>query len=299
MSSREAQMLAWHPTKRQLLIVTNLGDAPQIHLVEAPGRGPKPITSLPPPGVRRLPFVSVSFDPADPNTFVFPGGQTGAQSLYRYDMTKGQTSLVADTKSRYPPVWSRQGGWLAYDSTERNGKDRDLYVMQPSEPKSARRVAEVTGAWAPEDWSPDGSRLLASELVSNFETYIWLINVKTGQRKALTPREGEAAAWSDPRFSADGRQVYALNDKDDGARVWRCDLATGAWTPVTSDRDRVDATTVRLASSCPPTADDRYAGRSRLHQHGAGDRSRHDEAASAAAASGRCDLATALAAGLP
>ena len=37
---REAQLLAWHPTKRQVLITTAFGDVPQIHMVAGPGHGP-------------------------------------------------------------------------------------------------------------------------------------------------------------------------------------------------------------------------------------------------------------------
>ena len=43
---------------------------------------------------------------------------------------------------RYPAIWARAGKWLAFDSAERNGKDHDLYVVQPSDPKSKRMVAQ-------------------------------------------------------------------------------------------------------------------------------------------------------------
>jgi dipeptidyl aminopeptidase/acylaminoacyl peptidase len=240
-SFRDAQMIAWHPTKRQILITTSFGEFPQLHLVDGPGHARTQLTFLPRPGVSRL--LAGAFDPIDPDTFVFQRGQRTAQSLFRYDMKTGQVSLVADTKSRFAPVWSRQGKWLAYDSTARNGKDRDLYVMQPSDPKTARRVLEVEGSWAPQDWSPDGRSLLALELVSNFETYVWRIDVATGQKQALTPRDAEKAAWFDAQFSADGRKVYATSDRDGQFRIWQCDVATGKWTPVTPKTDRIDTTT--------------------------------------------------------
>ena len=108
-------------------------------------------------------------------------------------MTTGATTLVTDGQSRYGvPVWSRQGKWIAYDSTERNGRDHDLYVMQPADPKSARRVAELTGHWEVHDWSPDGAAVLALEQVGDAETYLWRIDVKSGERKPLDgPRPGD------------------------------------------------------------------------------------------------------------
>jgi hypothetical protein len=127
---REAQMLAWHPTKRQILITTAFGNFPQIHSVDGPGRARTQLTFYPQPGVPKL--VNTSFDPADPNTFIFQRDPAGSEatSLYRYDLASGAVSLLIDAKSSYSAVWSHQGKWIAYDSSERNGKDRDLYVVQ-------------------------------------------------------------------------------------------------------------------------------------------------------------------------
>jgi dipeptidyl aminopeptidase/acylaminoacyl peptidase len=237
---RQAQMMAWHPTKRQVLITTALGATPQLHLVEGPGRNRRQLTWYP----EGLPvFENVSFDPADGNTFVFqydPGG-TELRSLYRYDLTTGETSLVTASKTRFLHVWSRQGKWLAYDSAERDGKDRDLYVIQPADPRTKRRLAEFDGAYAAEDWSPDGTALLASENLGNSESYLWRVDVKTGEKKAITPREGGKASWSNPRFSLDGKKVYAISDRQGGDfRIWRCDVANCTWSPVTPEGMIVD-----------------------------------------------------------
>src|SRR5450759_5983876 len=112
---REAQMLGWHPTKRQILIQTSFGNYPQIHLVDGPGHARTQLTFLPQPGVSR--FVSAQFDPADGNTIVFQFDTRGGElrSLYRYDLATGETSLVTEARTHYPHVWSRQGKWLAYD----------------------------------------------------------------------------------------------------------------------------------------------------------------------------------------
>ncbi len=238
---REAQLLGWHPTKRQVLIATTFGEAPQIHLVAGPGMDRTQLTFLPGRGVSRI--VSAGFDPADPNTLLFlrdPGGTETNKSLYRYDMTTGDVSLVVEAKTRFNLVWSRQGKSLAYDSAERNGRDRDLFVIQPSDPKTKRLLAQVEGAFSVNEWAPDGNSLLAVELVSNFETYIWHIDVKTGEKGLLTPKGGEKLAWFNPRFSSDGKKVYATNDRGDKPRVFRCDLATRTWTPVTAEADGIE-----------------------------------------------------------
>jgi dipeptidyl aminopeptidase/acylaminoacyl peptidase len=238
---KDAQLIAWHPTKRQLLVTTALGSFPQIHLVDSPGKIGPALTSYPQPGIARS--VPTSFDPADPSGFIFqrdPGG-TESTSLFRYDLATGAISEVIQARGRYVAAWARQGKWLAYDSSERTGKDRELYVVQPSDPKTKRLLGEVTGSWSPQDWSPDGSTLLATEIPSNSETYIWRIDVKTGARTAVTPRDGDKYGWFNPRFSPDGKYVFAIGDRGgDMFRLWRCELATGTWTAVSADNDRLE-----------------------------------------------------------
>src|SRR5436190_21022357 len=41
---REAQLVAWNPAKRQILIQTAFGSAPQLHLVDGPGRARTQLT---------------------------------------------------------------------------------------------------------------------------------------------------------------------------------------------------------------------------------------------------------------
>lgn len=234
---RQAALTTWHPAKRQMLITTSFNanpSLPQIHLVEGPGRDRRQLTWMP----RGLPLtVGASFAPGDAGSFVFQYDSTAElRSLYRYDFATGEASLVTEARSRYVPVWSRQGGWLAYDSAERNGRDRDLYVIQPSDPKTKRRLAEFSGAWNPQDWSPDGTTLLVSELLGNSETYLWVVDVKTGEKRAITPRGAEKAGFFNARFSADGRKIYTLSDRAGGEwRIWRCDVANCTWTRVTAE----------------------------------------------------------------
>jgi dipeptidyl aminopeptidase/acylaminoacyl peptidase len=234
---REARLIAWHPTKRQILITTSFAlnpPVPQIHLVDGPGRDRHQLTWVK-NGVST--WVFAGFDPADGNTFTFMkdpgGGELG--SLYRYNIATGQVSLVTEGRIRHPPVWSRQGKWLLYDSAERNGKDRDLYVIQPADPKTKRRLTEVSGALAPFDWSPDGSKVLTLDVIANTETDLWLVDVKTGERTLLSPKEGPKTYWFSAKFSPDGKRVYAISGRDGTPRLWRCDIATATWKPVTPE----------------------------------------------------------------
>src|SRR5690349_5707777 len=138
---RSAQIQAWHPTKRQIVISTTFGATPQLHLVEGPGRDRRQLTWMGGGGVSPT-LSSPSFDPADGNTLVFAYDPAGgeARSIYRYDFTTGQSVLAVRARIRYNPIWLRTGKWLVYDSNERNLKDKDLYVVDPRDPNTKRML---------------------------------------------------------------------------------------------------------------------------------------------------------------
>lgn len=240
---RSAQLVTWHPTKRQMIINTNLGSAPQLHLVDGPGRNRHQLTWMP----RGLSAngTTATFAPGNGDSFVFTyDASAELRSLYRYTLATGEVSLIADAKTRYSPIFSRDGQWLVYDSAERNNTDRDLYVIQPTDPSTKRRLAEFAGPWSPQDWTPDGSAVIAIEVLSNSETYLWKVDVKTGAQTPITKRGGEKAGFFNARLSPDGRKLYAMSDRVSGDwRIWRCDLSNCTWTAVTPEGVSLDGPT--------------------------------------------------------
>ena len=87
---RDAQLVAWHPTKRQILINTIFGQFAQIHLVDGPGRARTQLTFLS-PGVPRAtaasPFSAASFDPSDGSTFVLRRDRASGSHIGRASAT--------------------------------------------------------------------------------------------------------------------------------------------------------------------------------------------------------------------
>ncbi len=193
------------------------------------------------------------------------GGE--AMQLFRYDLDSGRITLLTDGKSRHGvPVWSHRRGLVAFYSTRRNGKDRDLWVMDPLEPASARMIAEVDGTWDALDWSVSDKEVLAHQLIAgSTETRLWRIDVESGRRVLVTPKGGNPARWSDPataraQFSADGRAVYALSDRDsEVTRLWRGDLATGKWRPLTGEGIAIEAFSVAPVGTVVAVVADRGA----------------------------------------
>ena len=196
-------MLGWHPTRRRILISTAFGNVSQIHEVRAPGGARTQMTFFS-DGVTG----GASYERGG-RYFVFRKDTSGggeAMQLFRYDLDCSRITLLTDGKSRHGvPTWSHRRGLVAYSSTRRNGKDRDLWVMNPLETGSERIVAEVDGTWDALDWSADDKELLAQQLIAgSTETRLWRIDVDSGQRTLVTPQTGPPARWTAARFSADG-----------------------------------------------------------------------------------------------
>ncbi len=65
------------------------------------------------------------------------------------------------------------------------------------------------GGWGVAAWSPDNKKLLVVQEVSANQTYLWLADVATGEKKLLTPKQGDdEVAYSGGPFSKDGKGFY-------------------------------------------------------------------------------------------
>ena len=232
--SRAASFADWHPVNREILISTRFASTPQIHRVKSPGGARTQLTFF------NEPITAASYEPEQGRYFVFGkdvGGNEFAQ-LYRYDLADGRTTLLTDggRSQNGGVIWSTKGDRLAYGSTRRNGTDRDVYVMNPGDPKSDRRVLQVTGGgWGAVDWSPDDAKLLLVEFVSVSKSSLWVVDAASGQKTLLTDDKAPVA-YAGAEFSGDGKGVYVTTDRDsEFQRLGLIDLTTRQFTPFTSD----------------------------------------------------------------
>jgi Tol biopolymer transport system component len=238
---RYADLLDWHPTERRMLVSTAFGNVPQIHDVRGPGAALTQLTSD-----RDGVSGGAWFAPSG-KYFVFRKDTSGgaeAQQLFRFDLASGAATMLTDGKSRNgAPAFANRKGLIAYESTRRDGRNRDIFVMNPEDPASDRMLAQLEGTWEVLDWSPDDRELLVLESVSSSsETHLWRIDATTGAKTAVTTRGGRHVLWTDARFSGDGRCVYALGDMDSELqRLWRYDLAANRWEPVTGEGEVIEA----------------------------------------------------------
>jgi dipeptidyl aminopeptidase/acylaminoacyl peptidase len=236
---RSAIFTSWHPQRHEMLIATRFGNTNQAHLVRAPGGTRTQLTFYPDS------VFGGRFDPVRGDAFVFSKDVGGGEffQLYRYETADGRVTLLTDGKSRNTGAkWSRDGRFIAYGSTRRTGNDVDVYVVDPSDPKTDRRVVELSGGgWEVSDWSPDGRTLLLTDEVSVNESHLWLVDVATGQKTAVTPAGRDKVSYQNATFAPDGRSLYlTLDAGSEFQRLARLDLSTRKTDFLTGDTADVD-----------------------------------------------------------
>jgi dipeptidyl aminopeptidase/acylaminoacyl peptidase len=210
---RNSNPVDWHPTERTVLISTRFAETPQLHLVSMPGGERRQLTFF--QDAVRL----GRFHPNGGDYIVFMKDIGGGEwyQLYRLDLASGEITLLTDGKSRNSlGPWSNGGDQIAYTSTRRTGKDTDLWVMNPADPKSDRLLTKLEGGgWQPLDWSPDDKQILLLEGLSINESYLWLVDASTGEKTRFTPHDTkEKVSYGQARFSKDGKGIYVTTDKD-------------------------------------------------------------------------------------
>jgi dipeptidyl aminopeptidase/acylaminoacyl peptidase len=231
---RGASLASWNPERREMLISTRFADVPEIHLVKMPGGDRSQLTFY------ADPVTSAQFNPKQDGSFIFTKDIGGGEfyQFYRYDLASGDVTLLTDGKSRnVGMVWSRGGERIAYGSTRRDGSDVDVWVMDPGDPKSDHMLAKLDGGgWAPLDWSPDREKLLVMNELSAEESYLWLMDANSGEKKLLTAKGDVKVNYSGGHFSQDGKGIYTTTDKDsEFHRLAYVDLTTGQHTYLSSN----------------------------------------------------------------
>ncbi|HET9281335.1 MAG TPA: prolyl oligopeptidase family serine peptidase [Candidatus Angelobacter sp.] len=231
---RAAGLQDWAPVKREMLIGTRFADVPEIHLVKMPGGDRSQLTFFPDR------TSGGHFGPrGDYFTFTKDIGGGEWYQLYRYDLATGEVTLLTDGKSRNTGrAYAHNDNRFAYSSTRRTGQDNDIWIMDATNPKTDKMLLQLEGGgWGVTDWSPDNKKLLVEQGVSANESYLWLVDVASGEKKLLTPKQGnEQVAYNGGTFSKDGKGFYATTDRDsEFHRLTYFDLATVKPTYLTTD----------------------------------------------------------------
>src|SRR5262249_533063 len=129
------------------------------------------------------------------------------------------------------------GSRMVVHSNSRNGRDTDLYAVEPRKPGSLKLLMQVENEhWTATDWSRDGSKLLMNRYVSINESYPPVFDPPT-QTKTPLPVPGDGpAAFGSLKFPPDGKSVWLTTDaRGEFRQLARLDLTTQKYTWLTDD----------------------------------------------------------------
>jgi len=235
---RTAGFLDWSADSKSIFISTRFGDVSQIHRVDTPGGARQQITFYDEPvgGARRWPGTS---DLA----FSMDEGGSEFYQLYRFDPTTGKRQRLTDGKSRNTSASiSRDGNWLAFQSTKRDGKANDVWLMKSGDPASAKILVQAPDgtSWSPGNWSRDGKRLLIRNYVSANDSRIHVVDVASRKLTRVVGGGGKRATYDgvDPAINARGDGIFLATDEaGEFQRLYLRSLKDGSMRPITDDLD--------------------------------------------------------------
>jgi len=229
MEFRTAGFAGWNAADRSMLISTRFGNTAQIHRVAMPMGAREQLSfEVEPVGGRWSPAGEV---------LVVSKDRGGDEFFQLYTLANGRLNLLTDGgRSRNSfGAWSQDGHLIGYSSTRRNGRDSDLYVMDPRDPSTARMVAEVNGGgWSIADFSPDGRTALVVQGIQVTKSNLHALDLASGR---MTPIGDHSLpiAYGGAAFAPDGT-LWVTSDQDsDFQRLGRVDMATGVFTAVSTE----------------------------------------------------------------
>jgi dipeptidyl aminopeptidase/acylaminoacyl peptidase len=231
---RSAAFQDWAP-QGGLLLATRFGETTQLHHVAAKGAARRQLTFF------HEPVSGGSFGKSK-EWFLFnrDAGGDEASQIFRFDLTSGKATLLSDGERQNGlPLWSNARDRVAWRSTARNGKDHDIWVMDPQHPEKRRIAFETEGYWYPTDWSPDDKRLVVANYVSITESYFWVVDVETGEKQPIGNHKkvkGETISYGSAVFDHTGEGVFFTSDERTEHRTLRyLKLGSKKYEEITTD----------------------------------------------------------------
>lgn len=241
MENRSAGFVGWNEVDKSMLIATRFGNTAQIHRVAMPMGARQQLT------FEAEPVGLGAWSPRTADIMLVQKDVGGNEFFQLYAMRDGRLDLLTDGKSRNGyNAWSRDGTTLAYTSTRRNGRDSDIYLMNPRDPSTNRMIAQVSGGgWAVNDFAPDMRWAIVSQYVSVEKVDLFRLDLTS---RAMTPigDHKKTIAQSGAEFAPDGTIWMTSDEGSDFQRLGTLDAATGKFTPK-GPAEKWDVTSFNIA----------------------------------------------------
>lgn len=151
-----------------------------------------------------------------------PGEGGWPERLTRHDDVQYQWS---------PEAVSRDGRLYAYGGNERDRASVDLFARDLASGET-RTLFAGEGWFSFGGWSPDCGRILVAEFLGNADQNVHLVDLRSGERRNLTPHKGEMVNLA-AGFTGEGNGVYLVTDRGRETRwLGVLDLASGKPAPI-------------------------------------------------------------------
>ena len=208
---RSAGFAGWDRGGEGIYVSTRFGDVPQLHYVGHPGGARTQLTFFDEPlgGVSRAPR-------SDRVVFTMDAGGSEFSQIFLLDPKGGADAvMLTDGESRNGAVvWDRNGQWIAYQSTRRNGASNDIWMMDVDKPETAGVVLESPDGtwWGGVDFSADNRRLLVANYVGNADSRIHLLDLDSGETRLLAGDPDKPSSNLPIAFDREGKGFYFVTD---------------------------------------------------------------------------------------
>ncbi len=228
MEFRTATFMGWSPSDKSMLVATRFGNTAQLHRVAGPMMARTQLTFEAEP-------VFGSWSPRG-DVVVARKDVGGSEFFQLYTLQSGQLRLLTDGRSRNAHgCWSKDGRLIGYSSTWRNGADSDLYVMDPRDPATDRRVAQVSGGgWQILDFASNTRTAVVINQLSITNSDLYLLDLASGKLSPIGNPEKDIA-YGAARFAADGTLWATSDEGADFLRLGTLDPASGRFTAVSPE----------------------------------------------------------------
>ena len=182
-SVRSASFIDWTENGRGMYVLTRFSRINQIHRLDFPGGARHQLTFF------EEPITEVVRQPEGPElAFTMDSGGTERSQVFLLNPRTAVSQMLTDGNARNSRlVWDKSGTRLAFQSTRRNGRSNDIWLMDISRPESAAPVLEAPDNhwWGPVDFSEDGRYLLVQQYMGALDSRIYLLDLQTGERQLL------------------------------------------------------------------------------------------------------------------
>ena len=220
---RKAENPSLSPDGTKLAFKSRISGTQQLWAVGSGGGWPRQLTF----------GESITFHQWSPDgEWILYGADRGGDEregfyLISPDGTRERELLAPSAAFRVLGAFTRDGQQIAYATTERNGVDFDIHVIDVESGKD-RKVYRGEGGLYPVSWRPDGSALILTQTRGENAHEVFMLDLKSGRLDIVFQPE-DLSLYESFDWKPDGSAFYVVTNQDrDFTGLASYDLEAGA-----------------------------------------------------------------------